>query len=222
MKKRTVFITGGSRGIGKSITQRLRKEYRILAPTREELNLLDDTSIEKYLMRIKKVPVDILINNAGVNVPQWIEEMTDENIHQTIQTNLIAPIKLIRGVVGGMKVRKWGRIINMSSAFAIVARGKQTLYVATKHGLNGMTKALALELAPYNILVNAVCPGFARTDLVIKRNTPEKIKSLESDIPLGRLVMPKEIAELVMFLTSEKNTYITGANLVIDGGFTIQ
>lgn len=222
MKKRTVLITGGSRGIGKAIVRRLRKDYKILAPTRKELDLLDDASIEKYLNRIKPMPVDIIINNAGINFPQWVEEMTDENIYQTIQINLTAPIKIIRGVVSGMKSRKWGRIVNMSSAFGIVARGKQTLYVATKHGVNGMTKALALELAPYNILVNAVCPGFARTDMVVKRNSPDKIAALESKIPLGRLVEPKEIAEAVYFLISEKNTYITGETLLIDGGFTIE
>lgn len=221
MKKRTVLITGGSRGIGKSIIQLLHKDYRIIAPTREELNLLNDTSIEKYLRDIKSIPVDILINNAGINVPQWIEEMTDENIYQTMQTNLVAPIKLIRGVIGGMKSRKWGRVINMSSAFGIVARGKQTLYVATKHGLNGVTKALALELAPYNILVNAVCPGFAKTDMVIRRNSPAKIAALEEKIPLGRLVNPDEIAGIVRFLISEKNTYITGETILIDGGFTV-
>ncbi|OGG11301.1 short-chain dehydrogenase, partial [Candidatus Gottesmanbacteria bacterium RBG_13_45_10] len=200
----------------------LQKEYVILAPTRNELDLLNDDSIAEYFEKIRSKQIDILINNAGINVPQWIEEMTDENIRDTIQINLIAPIKLIRGVVGGMKKRKWGRIINISSAFGIVARGKQTLYVATKHGINGVTKALALELAPYNILVNSVCPGFAKTDMVIKRNSLEKIKSLESDIPIGRLVTPNEIAEVVRFLLSEKNTYMTGEQVVIDGGFTIK
>lgn len=222
MKKKVVLITGGSRGLGRAMVQLLRKEYIVLAPTRQELDLLKDDSISRYLERVHKKKIQILINNAGINVPQWIEDMTDENIRDTVQINLIAPIKLIRGVAGGMKKRKWGRIVNISSAFGIVGRGKQTLYVATKHGINGITKALALELAPYNILVNSICPGFAETDLVLKRNTPEKIKHLESDIPLGRLVTPKEIAETVKFLISEKNTYMTGESLIVDGGFTIK
>ncbi len=138
----------------------------------------------------------------------------------TIQVNLIAPIRLIRGFIGNMKKNKWGRIINISSAFGIVARGKQVLYSATKHGINGVTKALALELAQYNILVNSVCPGFAKTDLVVKRNSPEKIATLEKDIPLGRLAEPSEIANLVEFLISDKNTYMTGSCIIIDGGFT--
>jgi len=96
---------------------------------------------------------------------------------------------------------------------------KQTMYTATKHGINGVTKALALELGPYNILVNSVCPGFTNTDLV-KRNAPEKNAFIAKDIPLGRFVEPIEIAEFVSFLISDKNTYINGQLITIDGGFT--
>jgi len=220
MKKRTVLLTGASRGMGEAICKLLKKNYIILAPARKELDLADNASIETFIKKNKNIKVDIIINNAGINNPQWIEEMTDKNIEDTIRINLIAPIKLIRGFVGNMKKNKWGRIINISSAFGIVARGKQTLYCATKHGINGATKALALELAKDNILVNSVCPGFTRTDLVVKKNTPEKIAILEKDIPLGRLAEPYEIANLVEFLASDKNTYITGSCIVIDGGFT--
>ena len=118
-----------------------------------------------------------------------------------------------------MLKNKWGRIINISSIFGIVARGKQTMYSATKHAINGVTKTLALELGPHNILVNSVCPGFTNTDLV-KRNPPEKNALIAKDIPLGRFAEPSEIAELVLFLISDKNTYVNGQSLVIDGGFT--
>jgi len=220
MKKKTVLLTGASRGMGEAIYKKLKKNYIILAPARKELDLSDNASIGAFIKKNMNKKVDIIINNAGINNPQWIEEMTDKNIEDTIQINLIAPIKLIRGFVGNMKKNKWGRIINIGSAFGIVARGKQTLYCATKHGINGATKALALELAKDNILVNSVCPGFTKTDLVVKKNSPEKIAILEKDIPLGRLAEPPEIANLVEFLVSGKNTYITGSCIVIDGGFT--
>lgn len=221
MNKRTVLLTGGSRGIGEAILKLLKsKHYKIIAPTRIELDLSNNKSIEDFIKKHKKTRIDIIINNAGVNNPQWVEEISNENLFETIQVNLIAPIFLIRGLIQGIKKRKWGRIVNISSVFGVVGRGKQILYSSSKHGLNGMTKTLALELAPYNILVNSVCPGFTKTDLVVKRNTPEKIKVFANDIPMGRLAEPKEIANLVEFLISEKNTYITGTNIIIDGGFT--
>lgn len=219
MKKKTVLLTGASRGIGEAIYKKLENDYIIIAPTRKEMDLLDNKSIEAFIRKNKKQEIDIIINNAGINFPQWIEEITDENINTTMQINLIAPIRLVRGFVGNMKKNKWGRIINISSMFGLIARGKQVLYSSTKHGVNGMTKALALELAQYNILVNSVCPGFSRTDMVLS-NSPEKIALLEKDIPLGRLAHPSEIADLVEFLISEKASYITGSTILIDGGYS--
>lgn len=220
MNKKTVFITGASRGIGFALVEKLKKEnYSIIVPTREELNLADKNSVNRFLTQNKNLPVDILINNAGVNYPQWIGDLSDTNIDETIEVNLISPIKLIRAYVPHMMQNKWGRIVNMSSMFGIVARGKQVLYTASKHGINGVTKVLALELGPYNILVNSVCPGFTNTDLV-KRNSQEKNAAIAKDIPLGRFAEPEEIAEFVLFLISGKNTYMNGATVVLDGGFT--
>lgn len=222
MKQKTVLITGASRGIGKSIKKvLLDNNYKVITPSRNELDLNDNLSIGQFIKQNKKLDVDILINNAGVNHPQWIDLVTDENIEETLQINLVAPIKLTRGFIGHMKKKKWGRIINISSMFGVIARGKQVLYSSSKHGLNGATKALALELAQYNILVNSICPGFIDTDLV-RINPKEKIVLLEKDIPLGRLGKPKEIANLVEFLVSEKNSYMTGAVIVIDGGYSIK
>lgn len=218
-EKRKVLLTGGSRGIGKAILKNLEKDYFVIAPQRKELNLLNKTSIDNFISKYKKQNFDILINNAGINNPQWVDELDQNNINETIEVNLIAPILLVRSFIHSMKKNKWGRIINISSIFGEVARAKQTLYCTTKYGLNGLTKSLALELAPYNILVNSVCPGFTNTDL-IKRNSSQKIKNIIKDIPLGRFAEPKEIARLVRFLISEENTYMTGATILIDGGFT--
>lgn len=220
MNKKTVFITGTSRGIGQAIYKKLKSEnYKIIAPSRQELDLNDSSSINRYLKTNNNFKIDILINNAGINLPTWIDELSDDNIKQHTQINLISPIKLISAFAPYMKKNKWGRIINISSIFGVVARGKQTMYTATKHSINGVTKALALELGPYNILINSVCPGFINTELT-KRNPPEKNNILIKDIPLGRFAEPKEIAELIFFLVSDKNTYINGAEIIIDGGFT--
>ena len=221
MKKiKTVFLTGASRGIGKAIKNLLTKEgFDIIAPSRSQLNLADYGSVNNYLHKNKNLKIDILINNAGINFPQYVSDLDDSNIQNTIQTNLISPILLIRSLVENMKKNKWGRIINISSMFGVVARGKQVLYTASKHGLNGVTKSLALELGAHNILVNSVCPGFTNTELTL-RNSPEKNAALAKDVPLGRFANPKEIANLVLFLISDKNTYITGAEILIDGGFT--
>jgi len=142
MNKKTVFISGATRGIGQAIYQKLKKEnYKIIAPARQELNLSNNTSIDQYIKTHKDLKIDILINNAGINFPQWINELEDENLQQHIQINLTSPIKLIRAFSKHMINQKWGKIINISSIFGIVARGKQTMYTATKHGLNGVTKA---------------------------------------------------------------------------------
>lgn len=219
-KAKTVFLTGASRGIGQAIYQKLKNEgYKVIVPTRQDLDLGSEISMNRFIDKHKNLKIDILINNAGINFPRWIQEIEDDNINQHIQINLISAIKLIRTFVPYMIEQRWGRIVNMSSMFGIVARGKQAMYTATKHGINGVTKALALELGPHNILVNSVCPGFVKTDLVL-RNPPKKIRALAKDIPLGRLAEPEEIADLVSFLISNKNTYTTGANIVIDGGFT--
>ena len=219
-RNRTVFLTGASRGIGKAIKNLLTKEgFDIIAPSRSQLNLADYGSVNNYLHKNKNLKIDILINNAGINFPQYVSDLDDSNIQDTIQTNLISPILLIRSLVENMKKNKWGRIINISSMFGIVARGKQVLYAASKHGLNGVTKTLALELGEYNILVNSVCPGFTKTELTL-RNPPEKNALLAKEVPLGRFADPEEIAQLVSFLISDKNTYITGAEILIDGGFT--
>lgn len=220
MKTRNVLITGGSRGIGKAIIKQLKSEgYKIINPNSRELDLSDDSSVKSFIKKNKNLNIDILINNAGINHPQWINELEDENLEKTLRINLISPVKLIKAFVPNMIKGKWGRIINISSIFGVVARGKQVPYVSSKHGLNGVTKTLALELGQYNILVNSVCPGYTNTDLV-KKNHPKKIAELVKDIPLGRLAEPEEIANLVSFLVSPKNSYITGSVIVIDGGFT--
>lgn len=217
---RTVFITGGSGGIGNAIVQRYTKAgYSILAPSRNELDLASRESLEHYVKNCTQ-PVDILINAAGVNIVQHLQEITWDIFEQTLAINLRATLFLTQAFAVGMQKRQWGRIVNVSSCYSIVSREGRATYTASKAGLNGLTRTLALELAPFNILVNAICPGFVETALTRKNNSETELLRLKNDIPLHRFADPEEIAEAVFFLGSEQNTYITGQAILADGGFT--
>ena len=121
-----------------------------------------------------------------------------------------------------MKKKKFGRIVNIGSIWGVITKPGRSIYSATKHGIHGISSTLALELAPYNILVNTIAPGQTLTELTLRNNSPEDICKMERDIPIGRLAKPEEIAKAVFFLGNENNTYITGQQIIVDGGLTIQ
>lgn len=221
---KTVLITGASRGIGAAVAERFEREggYRLLTPGREELELSSGESIRGFLAGEHTKKVDILINNAGINDINRIEDVSDEELARMLQINLVAPMKLAQAVVPGMKERKFGRIVNIASIWAVVSKPGRCVYSATKNGIHGVTNTLAVELAPWNILVNTVCPGFTLTELTRKNNSPEQIRDIAGQIPIGRMAEPSEIAEAVFFLASERNTYLTGQKIAVDGGFTEQ
>lgn len=214
-----VLLTGASRGIGKAIYDELKNDYEVIAPTKEELNLEDIESINSFIKNCS-TNFDILINNAGINIIKEIDSILDEDIEKINTTNLVAPLKLIQFASKGMKENKNGKIINISSIWGIRSKEKRTLYSGTKFGLIGITKALARELGEYNILVNAICPGFTATDLTMQSLNKEELEDLQNQIPLKRLASPNEIAKTIKFLISDENSYITGQSIIIDGGFT--
>ncbi len=217
MKKR-VLLTGGSRGIGRAIYEELQDTYEVIMPKREELNLSDILSIDRYFSDNKEF--DILINNAGINIIKELENILDEDI-QTINTiNLVAPLKLMQYCVKGMKKNRFGKIVNVSSIWGVRSKEKRTLYSGTKFGIIGQTKALSRELGEYNILINAICPGFTATELTMQSLSDCELEAIVQQIPLKRMAEPKEIAKSIKFLISEDNTYITGQTVIIDGGFT--
>ncbi len=215
------LITGGSRGIGKAIVSEFQKQgYEVYAPLRKELDLNDSRSIEQYIQKHKGITFDVIVNNAGINDINEISQVTDEEIAHMLQVNLVAPIKLLRGLVDKMKEQQYGRIVNIGSIWAVVSKSGRCIYSATKNGIHGVTNTLAVELAPYNILVNTVCPGFTMTELTRKNNTKEQIAQISKDIPMGRMAEPDEIARVVYFLASRQNTYLTGQKITVDGGFS--
>jgi 3-oxoacyl-[acyl-carrier protein] reductase len=220
MKKRTVLVTGAARGIGKAISEKFAQAgYEVLAPSRTELDLSSDASVDNYLKRLEGL-VDVIINNAGINRLGELSEAKDNDIEDTLRIDLISPLRLIRGIIPAMANQGYGRIVNISSIWGEVSKPGRGVYSIAKSGLNALTRSLAVELANNNILVNSVSPGFVDTELTRQNNTPQQIETIRAQIPLGRLAGVKEIAEIVFFLGSDLNTYITGQNVIIDGGYT--
>ena len=218
----TALVTGASRGIGAAIAQRLVADgYHVLAPMRQEMDLESNTSIDTYLSKIKD-HIDILVNSAGINRISFMSDIKDRDIDDTLQINLIAPLRIIREVSPSMQKKGFGRIVNISSVWSIVSRAGRISYSMSKAALNGMTRSLAMELSSYNILVNSVAPGYVLTDLTRQNNSEAELEIIRKTIPLQRLAEPQEIANVVAFLCSEQNTYLTGQTLVVDGGFTCQ
>jgi 3-oxoacyl-[acyl-carrier protein] reductase len=218
--RRTALITGGSRGIGLAISKRLHADgVLVIAPTRTEMDLLSGASIDAYVRSLKQ-PVDILINNAGINTIAALAEIAGPDLQDTIQIDLLAPLHLAKALAPPMMERRYGRIVNISSIWAVVSKAGRLVYSTAKAGLGGMTRTLAVELAPYNVLVNALAPGYVNTELTRRNNTEAEIEAIGKTIPAGRLAEPEEIAEVAAFLASDRNSYVTGQLIVVDGGYT--
>lgn len=219
--QRTVLLTGGSRGIGAAIREELtQRGYRVVAPSRAELDLSSNESLLSYLAAHDSLDVDVLINNAAVNTPQKIEESTIQAWDLACQTNLRAAFELIKSFAPRMAERGFGRILNISSILAVVTKPGRAVYSMTKAGLDALTRSAALEFGSRGVLVNSLAPGYVDTDLTRANNTPDDIARILKTIPLGRMAQPTELAKVAAFLVSEENTYITGQTILADGGFT--
>jgi len=219
MKKKTALVTGASRGIGKSIKESLLNEQiEVFSPSRNELDLSSSESIDNFLTNLS-TPVDILVNNAGILKVGRYNELSSDDFQEILQINVVAPFKLISGIVESMKRKKFGRIINISSIWGQKSRKGRSIYSSSKAALDALTKSLALEFASYNVLINSVAPGYVDTELITKYNTDLELEKIKKTIPIQRFAKKIEISELVKFLCSEENSYITGQIITIDGGY---
>lgn len=238
-------VTGGSRGIGKAIALELAKRgatvvvnYQKNADAANEvveaitagggkaLAVQADVSLEDDANRLIKTAIDtygkldILVNNAGTTRDNVIMLMGAEDFDTVIQTNLRSTWLVSKAAVRSMMRKRYGRVINITSISGIMGNAGQTNYSASKAGIIGLTKALAREVAPRGITVNAVAPGFVLTDLTA--NLPEDIaKKLNENIPLGRWGTVEDVASATAFLASDEASYITGHILTVDGGLAM-
>lgn len=216
---RKALITGASRGIGKAIKELFEERgIWVYAPNRDEMDLSSNESIKKYAESIDDV--DILINCAGINDLASIDEMTEEKLQEMIQVNLTSQALLVKYLTPSMKRNKYGRIVNFASIWCDFSKERRIMYSIAKAGVKGLTTAAAVELSKFNVLVNAVAPGFVNTEMTSQNNTPEQIKELSDALPIKRMAEPLEIAELVYFMASDKNSFMTGQTIFIDGGFS--
>ena len=238
---RTVLVTGGTGGIGSAICKRLAQlghrvatNYRNEAKAREWQAAMKAQGYDMTLARgdvgspdeaaamIAEVvaqigPVEVLVNNAGITRDGTFHRMSAEQWHEVINTNLNSCFNVTRPVIDGMRERKWGRIIQISSINGLKGQYGQANYAAAKAGMHGFTISLARENAKLGITVNTVSPGYVATDMVMA--VPEEVRAkIVADIPTGRLGKPEEIAYAVAFLVSEEAAWITGSNLDINGG----
>lgn len=227
---RTALVTGGTRGIGKAIAESLiasgAEVYITGTGSNSDRHYLqvdfnDDTSTAAFVEKVKALPrIDICVNNAGINIVNDFCEVDLDEFMKVQRVNIISPRRLLSAVVPKMKTQHYGRIVNIASIWSVINRPGRTSYGISKNAVVGLTKSLAVELAPYNIMVNAVSPGFTLTELTLRTNTAEQLKSLEQKIPARRLAKPMEQANVVTFLCSEQNSYMTGQNIVVDGGYS--
>ncbi len=211
-----VIITGRDKGAAEIVANNIQNEYGVKAYG-VALDLAGDVEAAWKEIKSKVDFVDILVNNAGITKDTLFIRMKDEDWEQVINVNLNGTFKITKLVVKDMVKRKTGKIINISSIIGFIGNVGQANYATTKAGLIGFTKSLAKELAPRNITVNAVAPGFIETDMT--ENLPVEIKEkyLEQ-IPLRKFGKPRDVANVVLFLASDMASYITGETIHVNGG----
>ena len=248
LTNRVAIVTGGNRGLGKEMALALAEagaQVAVVSRQAEQAQAVaaeiqattgqicrgyscNMTVAEQVDALAKSVladfgQVDIIVNNAGINIRGPIEELSLEEFKEVQETNVTGPWLLCRALVVHLKERRYGRVINIGSTLSIVTMPNRTPYATSKGAVLQMSRTLALEWAPYGITVNCVLPGPFGTEMNQSlMDDPEAYKSFVARIPLGRWGNLDEIGGLIVFLASDASSFVTGAGITIDGGWTVQ
>jgi 3-oxoacyl-[acyl-carrier protein] reductase len=237
-KGHKALVIGGSRGIGKSVALKLLEagsEVIITGKTKIlegwwseysnckylSVDFINEIELTTFLNKIANYQIDLLIYSAGIINNSLLSDINNEEIDNIFKINFFSILKTINQCTKNMKLKKYGKIVNISSIAAILTRPGLSIYSSSKAAILSLTRTAALEFASYNILINSVCPGYTETDMLSLLDNSQKEKLL-NNVPLGRFCKPEEIADLVLFLLSNNNKHITGQTFIIDGGVTIK
>ena len=241
---KTAVITGATKGLGKQIALELAKDgfeivinYRTendsLAQMVEEINKttkaytfkaeisnFDEAKALRDFAASETGKIDLLVNNAGITNDKLLVRMSEEDFSKVIDINLKGTFNCIRHASRLMMKQKFGRIVNISSVIGLIGNVGQANYAASKAGVIGLTKSAAREMAPYSVTVNAIAPGFIKSDMTDKL-TDEIKDNIKSSIPMRKIGEPKDVANLVKFLANDETGYITGQVINVDGGMVM-
>lgn len=247
LKDRVALVTGGNRGLGRQMALALAEAGADVALTSRDQDRADEAaasiaqatgrSVRGYACDVSSTAetvdivqrvidelggLHILVNNAGINIRGPIDELTPEEFRQVLDTNVVGVWNVCRAAAGHLKAQKYGRVINIGSTLSVIALSDRTPYTSSKGAVLQMSRALALEWAPYGITVNTMLPGPFATEMNLPlMNDPEKYKEFIAKIPLGRWGDLEEIGGLAVFLASDAASFVTGAGVTIDGGWTV-
>jgi 3-oxoacyl-[acyl-carrier protein] reductase len=215
---RQILILGGTGDIGTAVKKRFVNDV-VLSVGSSDIDLADKNSVQLFQEQHGS-EFDVIIHSAGFNHIGDFANTDLKDLEKSVEINLLGFLPLVQNNIEYWRSVRAGHLVIINSLYGLFSRKGRSPYAISKHALLGLTKSLAIELAESNVMVNSVSPGYIETKMTEKNNTAETIQRIVDNIPVGRLGQPEEVAEVVEFLCRPSNRYVTGQNIIVDGGYT--